>query len=172
MSQKSNEQLVAEEKKRLFIKVGVLIFSLLILVFWFFNLRASFNVDKGQIGENQGIDVWQEDFKKTIESARKGLDEPIVASSSNDTGQDFLNDLADNLEKKEGLPSISEPVVPVVPVETATLSPENLLKDLENRLPQAPVNNCPAFIDCMPTIGDAKPCLIPPGCENITQIAY
>jgi hypothetical protein len=24
----------------------------------------------------------------------------------------------------------------------------------------------------MPTIGEAKPCVIPPGCENITQIAY
>lgn len=31
---------------------------------------------------------------------------------------------------------------------------------------------CPEYIDCMPTIGPAKPCQVPPGCEGITQIAY
>ncbi|MDD2354072.1 MAG: hypothetical protein PHH52_01325 [Patescibacteria group bacterium] len=33
-------------------------------------------------------------------------------------------------------------------------------------------NNCPEWINCMPTVGEARPCQIPPGCEGITQIAY
>ncbi|MDI3496288.1 MAG: hypothetical protein PWQ35_309 [Patescibacteria group bacterium] len=32
--------------------------------------------------------------------------------------------------------------------------------------------NCPEWINCMPTVGEARPCQIPLGCEGITQIAY
>jgi hypothetical protein len=32
--------------------------------------------------------------------------------------------------------------------------------------------NCPKYIDCMPTIGAAKSCVVPLGCEGITIIAY
>lgn len=31
---------------------------------------------------------------------------------------------------------------------------------------------CPAWINCMPSIDEARSCQIPPGCEDITQIAY
>ncbi len=39
-------------------------------------------------------------------------------------------------------------------------------------LPPKNLNNCPAYINCMPTIGVARPCVIPPGCEEFTQIVY
>ncbi|MFA5754736.1 MAG: hypothetical protein WC905_05355, partial [Patescibacteria group bacterium] len=32
--------------------------------------------------------------------------------------------------------------------------------------------NCPAYVNCMPTIGESRPCQIPAGCEGITKIAY
>lgn len=31
---------------------------------------------------------------------------------------------------------------------------------------------CPEYINCMPTIGEARPCTIPPGCEDRTIIVY
>lgn len=34
-------------------------------------------------------------------------------------------------------------------------------------------NNCPEYINCMPTVGEpARSCAIPPGCEEITQVVW
>jgi hypothetical protein len=54
------------------------------------------------------------------------------------------------------------------------ISPEALLKNLTGDLPTAKdaTKTCPQFIDCMPSVDRNKPCVVPLGCENITQIAY
>lgn len=38
--------------------------------------------------------------------------------------------------------------------------------------PQYQKTDCPKYIDCLPTIGVARPCKVPVGCEKITVIAY
>ncbi|MBN2884553.1 hypothetical protein JXE04_01365 [Patescibacteria group bacterium] len=51
---------------------------------------------------------------------------------------------------------------------------QKFLDELKDKLPviEIATSSCPAYIDCMPTIGQVKPCVIPTGCEAITQIAY
>lgn len=34
------------------------------------------------------------------------------------------------------------------------------------------INNCPKYINCMPTIGQENSCVIPQGCEGITIPVY
>ena len=56
---------------------------------------------------------------------------------------------------------------------SATSSPAN--SSTSTSTPSSPIlknNNCPAYINCMPTIGEARSCQVPPGCEGVTVIAY
>lgn len=173
----TEEKLVAEAKKRLILKIGVVIFSVFILGFWAFNLAASF----GRRSETDGTDsvsstAWQNDLNQTISEIKSGLK---ANDSNRDDGKAFLKEMADNLEEKNSTATASE--TPMVATGTAviassvpaTMTPIILKKELEtNSSSSSATVSCPQFIDCMPTIGDSKPCVIPPGCENITQIAY
>lgn len=49
---------------------------------------------------------------------------------------------------------------------------EGVIDNVEKKSTSTSNTNCPEWINCMPTIGEARPCVIPPGCEGITQIAY
>jgi len=74
---------------------------------------------------------------------------------------ELTQELADEigLENSEGLNSSSTSIVE-----------QDLAKD---PLLQPTPNNCPDYINCMPTIGGpARNCAIPPGCEGITQIVW
>lgn len=172
MSSSPTDNSVVETKKLLMLKLGVSFFSLIIIVFWLFNLSGSFTSTRSTAVQGQPAEVnddWQQEFTDTFNSLQASLESQATASGN---GEDFLQDMADNLAAREVTPSSSvEAGSPAV----ATVTPEQLLADLAARLPeveQPDSNSCPQFIDCMPSIGEAKPCVIPPGCENITQIAY
>ena len=49
---------------------------------------------------------------------------------------------------------------------------EDVMKEADKRATTTEFINCPEWINCMPTIGEARSCVIPPGCEDITKIAY
>ncbi|MCF7820577.1 MAG: hypothetical protein K9M44_03870 [Candidatus Pacebacteria bacterium] len=53
---------------------------------------------------------------------------------------------------------------------------EQLKEEIENLNNKLKNSNCPEWVNCMPTLSDNphenKECVIPPGCEDITQIAY
>lgn len=163
---------VVEAKKLLILKLGVGFFSLIIIVFWLFNLSGSFTSTRSTAAQDQSAEVnddWQQEFTDTFNSLQASLESQATASGN---GEDFLQDMADNLAAREASPS---PVVETGSPAVATVTPEQLLADLAARLPEAEqpaIDSCPQFINCMPSIGEAKPCVIPPGCENITQIAY
>ncbi len=70
-----------------------------------------------------------------------------------------MDNTVDEMEKK--FQDLTDKVE--VPVENSTSSPTGM--------PEAPAY-CPEYINCMPTIGEARPCVIPPGCEEKTLIAY
>ncbi len=158
MPKLTEEDFAVEAKKKLLLKVGVGIFSALIIGFWLFSFRLSASEAPVSEASDSGMDKWQEEFASTINAMRSGLESDTEETATTKAGKDFLSEMTDNLTASN------------TPV-TATITPEQMIKDLENRLP-APEQSCPEFIDCMPTVGEAKPCVIPPGCENITQIAY
>ena len=173
--QEKNQQAREEEKKRFLLKSGVWIFSVFILVFWVFTLTRSFN-NKAGAGETIDADAaaWQSDLNQTIATIKNVMNDKTPESSDTlAAGRDFLEKMDASLEKKaaaSGTPILEEKNI--ADESSATMTPEELLSGLQQRLPELASSSCPEFIDCMPTIGEAKPCVIPPGCENITQIAY
>lgn len=171
MPKLTEEDFAVEAKKRLLLKVGVGIFSALIIGFWLFSFRLSASETSRSEASSSEMDKWQEEFVRTINTMRSGLESDTEEAETTQEGKDFLSEMVNNLEEsEEGATGGSDLTASNTPV-TATITPEQMLKELEGRLP-APVQSCPEFINCMPTIGEARPCVIPPGCENITQIAY
>lgn len=171
--QEKNDQVAEEEKKRFFLKAGVWIFSVLILSFWLFTLAYSFD---GQDNFNT-VDVdtaaWQADLNQTINLIRNGMNTNTPVATATPAGsQDFLDKMNANLEEQVAASNTPLMVDVIDGQKMATISPEQLLAGLQQRLPELASSSCPEFIDCMPTIDEVKPCVIPPGCENITQIAY
>ncbi|MDD3285636.1 MAG: hypothetical protein PHG95_03325 [Patescibacteria group bacterium] len=173
--QEKNNQRVEEEKKRFLLKVGVWVFSVLILSFWLFTLAHSFNNTESV---SQTIDAdtaaWQSDLNQTIDIIRNGMNtKNPVASNTPAASQDFLEKMNASLEEQAAALATSSSGEEASSIATETnMTPEELLNGLQQRLPELASSSCPEFVDCMPTIGEAKPCAIPPGCENITQIAY
>ena len=49
---------------------------------------------------------------------------------------------------------------------------EDVMREADKRATSTGFINCPEWINCMPTIGEARSCVIPLGCEDITKIAY
>ncbi|HNU81364.1 MAG TPA: hypothetical protein PLA05_00765 [bacterium] len=174
--QEKNNQVAEEKKKRFFLKVGVWVFSVLILSFWLFTLVHSFNNTTISVGQTIDADTaaWQADLNQTIDIIRNEMvDKTSVASNTPAVSQDFLEKMNANLEEQVAA-SETAPIVEenITDKSRATITPEELISGLQKRLPELASSSCPEFIDCMPSIGEAKPCVIPPGCENITQIAY
>lgn len=166
MPQPLNSQ--EDAKKLLILKVGVLIFAAALIGFWSLNLGTSFSV-KGERRESSN--AWQDDLNKTISAITAST--TIARDSAEEKA--FLAEMVNNLSDREiATASIAvATATAAIPHDVATLTPEQLIKNLEQRLPLTTASSsCPEFIDCMPTIGEPNPCVIPVGCENITQIAY
>ncbi|HZJ41732.1 MAG TPA: hypothetical protein VFD51_01825 [Patescibacteria group bacterium] len=49
---------------------------------------------------------------------------------------------------------------------------EDIMNEANKKATSTELINCPEWINCMPTIGEARPCTVLPGCEGITKIAY
>lgn len=166
MSQKLDNS--EEAKKLLILKVGVLIFAVALISFWSLNLSSAFS-ERGQRSGQKS--AWQEDLNNTISA----ITASTTTARNSAEEKAFLAEMVNTLTDREiATASIAVPTATTaMPHETVTLTPEQLLKNLEQRLPLTSASSsCPEFIDCMPSVGEAKPCVIPTGCENITQIAY
>ncbi|PKM87726.1 hypothetical protein CVU83_02675 [Candidatus Falkowbacteria bacterium HGW-Falkowbacteria-2] len=167
-----------EAKKIKLLKIGVWTFSVLLLAVWIISLR--FSVGSSAPATNEDVNAWQTEFTETIGIIRQGLDEAgeeDIASSTEITeqGREFIEELKNDVENIKPIVTSGDDV--------ASSSADSILDDLERRLnasstpiytPEVviPKKSCPEYINCMPTIGEARPCIIPPGCENYTQIAY
>ncbi len=147
----------SHKKKTRFMQIAITIFAVVILFFWLSNIDNAFQKTK-ELSNNEGRLKWQEfkaDLDKTIESVNHHFQAAKKENQEENIKEDSDALIDDLITATEKLAS-----------STITIPSDN---------PEAPIinNNCPEWIDCMPTI-DAKPrpCVIPPGCEGITQIAY
>ena len=160
-------------KKNFLIKVGVGTIMSLIFIFWILNVKNIFlsgAEDNKQSGE---ITALKNDFANTRDTLGDGLEqiketdaELVAASSSlineliietNKLASSSGGDLATSTEISNNPSYIATSSFPSIPL--ASTSTKN-------------VSTCPSYINCMPTVGEARPCQIPAGCEGITQIAY
>jgi len=152
-----------EAKKSLFLKIGVISVFALVFVLWLLNIQGVFGNISNQTNKVSWAEVSAEIDKNTKEAeARLGINQPATS-----TENEFVKKL---LDKTANVASSS------AATSTAILEIKKELSDLTKNISTSTVpvvkNNCPAYINCMPTIGEARPCVIPAGCENITQIAY
>lgn len=165
-----NKTISPEEKKRLILRVGVIVTSLVIMILWIVNLTFSFG--SKNINTETVNNSWRQDLQETIDSVRGDLGNKVSPTQEEKT---FLDGMLTNIGSKDqaliASSSIDEEGAVVLPEQAG---PQKFLKELKDKLPATEVatSSCPAYINCMPTIGQARPCVIPVGCEAITQIAY
>lgn len=154
-----------KDRKHLIMRVGVISIMILIIFFWVLNIKNVFRTQEEETLKNK--EEWadiKKDLNDTLDKMNAGLDKinnadilattsspeisssTIVASST----ADISNPIASSSVSSDS-PSVVPPILPI----TEKIN-----------------SNCPPYINCMPTIGEARACHIPAGCEGITQIAY
>lgn len=153
-----------EARKSLFLKIGV--FSIFVLVFtlWLLNLKGVFSTIPSDTSLSKiGAEI---EKKAKADEDRLGLNSPSAISQ-----QEFVDKLLDKTEQ-----TISSSTATSSATSTAILEIKKELLDLTKNISTTTVDSdkkgCPPYINCMPTIGETRPCVVPPGCENITIIAY
>lgn len=135
-----------KERKKIIMKVGVVSIMVLIFIFWTFNLKNVFNNQSSETGGNkEELQAIQTELNKAVDKMSAGLDK---IKATDERLKEASSSLVDELIDKPADMVISSSSVP------------------------DSVSNCPAYINCMPTIGEVRACRIPVGCEEITQIAY
>lgn len=171
MSSFDNNQDYEEAKKRRYLVIGVSIFSVFIILIWITSLRYSFSDSFNRDNQKSSADsnAWQKEINETIESIKEVSFQAKDNKSTETTAKEqaFLQamsaDLTSNVEEKRILKEKED-------LKLSNAAGVEMLLELENKLESS--KNCPEYIDCMPTIGGSNNCVIRPGCENITKIAY
>lgn len=142
-------------KKALLFKISIIVIVVAIFFLWLANLQ---NVFKNN-SKSGGDDTWQKitnDVDRSLERLDKITND---ATSSSTTSSQFVEKLVDRASSSVSTTSVK-------------IELKEELSDLIKQATTTPKSNCPEYINCMPSIGEARPCVIPVGCENVTQIAY
>lgn len=153
-----------KDNKKLIMKAGVALIMILIFIFWLWNTKNNFYTQKSETTQNkEDIQSIREDLNDAIDKMNAGLDkikttnEELKAASSSLANEliKAADDTASSSTVTPGIIASSSPIIPVIQPDQKKVN-----------------SNCPSYINCMPTIGEARDCRIPAGCEGITQIAY
>lgn len=152
-----------QKKKILIMQIGATILVIFILVIWIINLKNVWRADKEFATKNDDQE-WsnlKNDLEKTLSEVQNQMKQINQTRKEQESlkNRSFLSDL---VAETKNLPS-----PPVTSTTTATSS-----ASATGTPPKVNRPNCPEWINCMPTIGQARTCQIPVGCEGITQIAY
>lgn len=137
-------------KRNFLIKMAVIFFSVLIFIFWFLNSRDIFNFKEEETASEENavqIESLRQEFEEALDKINKEL-------------EDFRTD--------EDLRKITESKL----LEEINSEIRKIASSSSEAITLPETNNCPAYVNCMPTIGATPSCQIPPGCEGITQIVY
>ena len=139
-------------------QIGAGILTGLVLIFWILNLKNVWQVNKELVANNdsQWVNL-KNDLDTTLVDLKKQLNQLDKNKKETAAGDNLIADL---IKKTGELASSTSEISTSSPI--ATTSPT---VNQSNK-------NCPEYIDCMPTIGAARPCQIPVGCEGLTVIAY
>ncbi len=142
----------SQKEKALLLKILVLSFTVLIFLAWIFNLQSRLkNVeDLTLVPKNDefieikdNLDQVVEDLNAKLKDEKDSFGQVVEDIKEDDQGGNQEDDL--------NLPFLLE----------------------EEPLPKPNPNNCPQYINCMPTTdGSVRSCAIPPGCEEITQVVW
>ncbi|MHB8903492.1 MAG: ATP synthase subunit B family protein [Patescibacteria group bacterium] len=148
------------EKKVLLMRISVITIIVLIFFLWAYNIKYLWKPIVLNNNENQNkiseLSQFEQDVNKQMTEINKKLNDVVdrKQEAKNKAGDDLLNNI----------------------IRDAKQATSSLINDLASTSPSSTPNiknsNCPSYINCMPTIGESRPCQIPVGCEGITTIAY
>jgi hypothetical protein len=161
-----------EKDKKLLLYSAVTFFLVLIFFLWILNLPSILNSNTIEEEETDNFN-WGE-ITKTLKKTWSGF-----TDNWDEVNLDLENEVEKNPDIFIGSSTSTEEI------STSTIDVEKFedmqmeLKKLEKALEEAQIkkqnpNNCPEWINCMPTYGDSGPrdCTIPVGCEGITEKVY
>jgi len=150
-------------KKKMIIKVGVSIISFLLLAIWLMSVNYSVK-ENVKPDPSEDSEAWKQEMNKMIDEVEEKFSNiNTEISSSTPTSTPTSTPAGTEGEEKSSLEDSATSTEVNNGNITTTSTPEKIVNDYAG---------CPEYINCMPTIGEARPCVIPPGCENFTQIAY
>ncbi len=171
-------------KRILFMKIGVVFFTILILSIWVFNLKNVWR-DNNQTPSSHNQASWSNlkvNWDKTITSIQQQLNKNQQAKNlQKASSTKFLVNLLNNTRTYSSSSSVikTTATVPVVstsvsiptPIPVSSNTPRFISTTSSPLISNS--RNCPQYINCMPTIDEpAHSCQIPAGCENITTLVY
>ena len=151
-----------ERRRKIFwLRLATAVIAVLILFIWVANLK----------------NIWRES-----EDLAPAVPDSQWADFREELNQS-LSDIQDSLERRSAAsnPASTTPATPISDEEQLIL--EDILKETVEKAASSVTGtaevrrqSCPEWINCMPTFGDSggapRACVVPPGCEDITQIAY
>lgn len=168
-----------QAKKNFLIRVGVISSAVLIFIFWFLNSKNVFvfNSPEAEV-QKQSLDGLVQEFSQAMNEMEEGL---VEVKESDDikrlADEEFLRNLKTETDKL--IASSSEQNISEETTNFDDMSGDGLLASSSDEsavivIPEESLNNsaCPAYVNCMPTIGAARQCQIPAGCEGVTQLVY
>lgn len=164
MELRSNIDYMSVTSKQIILKIILISLAVFVGALWLANLKNSL------IGREEPSGLTTESITQTLEN---NLDENAnLINASAEVEKVFVNQLMVEANNIKPQPDV-EASVPEEPVENSLSEPDESV-DSE---PTKPINpnqtNCPAYVNCMPTFGEpARPCVIPPGCEGVTEKVY
>lgn len=183
---KNDDLLEQEKKKNILLKFLVIILTLVIFSAWVLNLKNSWQFKKNNQSASPIVTEIKQNVDETVEEISqkvKKLEEDLLLEQGT---QDFINDLKKEFNAEFNNESeLSEPDFSNSQEPNDNQEQNNNQEPNDGREPNdgsviprpSPVipmeNGCPAWINCMPTFdGPAPDCVIPPGCEDYTQLVY
>jgi predicted PurR-regulated permease PerM len=146
-------------KKIIAFKIIIIVIIAAIFFLWLLNLKNIFETNQASNDK-----TWQK-ISSDINSSLDRMDKVTnnLASSSS----------AENSFVEELMRKASSTMATTTSTSTAQTEIKEELTGLIKTATTTPKRiSCPEYINCMPTIGEAKTCVVPAGCEKITQIAY
>lgn len=153
-----------KDKKKLIMRIGVISIMILIMFFWALNIKNVLkSSENGTVKNQEEWESIQKDLSNTLSKMNTALDkinhaEDTATTSNSGVASSTATSTDSSMATSSPVASSSSSSLPVAP----DISP----------VPEKTNSNCPSYINCMPTIGEARACRIPAGCEGITQIAY
>lgn len=152
-----------QDNKIMIMKISVLVLMVVVLAAWGMNIRKVFlfksNTDSGsKIWNDLKSNLYGslDDIAKQSEKAGNAISDQAIKEKSDILASEMIQATANTKEEKNN----QEVIATTTEATSSTV--------IETEINQG----CPDYINCMPTIGQAPDCQIPPGCEDTTQLVY
>lgn len=151
-SKKAKINLKPKEKKKsliagnelIILRIGVIVLALIIFGLWIFIQNNSWRSNQNLVDLDELTEI---------------LNKPVPGYEENEGSGEQTNNEDQETDNEEAIDKETEELI------------DRIIKEADERN-KANTSSCPEWINCMPTIGEARSCNIPPGCEGITQIAW